>query len=355
LNQQDQSVDYLIVGQGLAGTLIGWHLEQNGQTVYFVDPAHAHAASKVAAGLINPITGRRMVKSWLIDDLLPKARDTYQAIEQQFNISVMHPKPIIRVFLENGEVNLWDERSRDPLFERYATSVSESDGGAFTSILDQPSLGETKQSLQIDLPLLIGTLRNYWLEKECLLTEQFDFEAMHLLPEGIQYKQIKAKQIIFCEGYKGKFNPFFGAKLPYRGAKGEALFITFPDHQFDRILKHKCFVAPLANNQYWIGSTYDWYYEDDSPTPEGKMYYQELLAKFLPIPYEIQDHRAAIRPTIKDRKPLLGRHWDHPQLILFNGLGTKGASLGPYFAGALTDFLLKDLPLPKEVNLNRFL
>lgn len=348
------NTEFLIVGQGLAGTLIAHFLIEAGRKVHLIDDNYPRAATKVAAGIINPVTGRRYVKSWRIDALIPKARQTYRELEHKLQIKCFHPRPVLRALFNNREVNDWQARAFDPAYRAYIVPKDEVDIGQYTSYTHPAfDYGELREGAQVEIGTLVSRYREWFIKKDCLTEEAFDFNQLDIGDNRISYKQISAKKIIFCEGAKSRHNPYF-SYLPYEGNKGEALITSIPEANFQKILKHRIFVVPLADGRYWIGSTSNNHHQDDLPSERGRQYLTEKLKDLLTTPFELEEHRAAIRPTIKDRRPLLGMHPIHPQLIIFNGLGTKGASLGPYWAQHLADVLLRGLPIDPEVNINRF-
>lgn len=344
--------DYLIVGQGLAGTLLSYFLEEAGKTVFLIDQPDERSASQVAAGLINPVTGRRYVKSWRIDDLLPFAEKTYRGFESKFNINIYHSRNILRTLFNSREENDWLLRTGDPDYEDYLLDTAQL--GKFAQhTVSAFGYGEVKQSAQVNLPLLIQSYRQYLISKEQIRTGAFNYEAIEFAEESVRYQDVSAQKIIFCEGHKAIHNPYFNY-LPFRGAKGEVLIIRIPNVDFEKILKHRVFIAPLGDELYWIGSSYVWQYEDEEPTSKGRAFLMDRLADVLQVPFEMVEHRSAIRPTVKDRRPFLGIHPELPQLAIFNGLGTKGTSLGPFWAKALQEYLTEDNSIDPEVNIQRF-
>ncbi len=346
-------VDNLIIGQGVAGTLLAHFLQKAGQSVHLTDQYSEHAASQVAAGIINPITGRRYVKSWRVDDLIPFAKATYRQLEEELGVRIFHERNIIRTLFNSREENDWLARTAEPGYEPYMLDQAVLDTYATRTLLAY-SYGEVTQSGQTDLPKLTLAFREK-LRKEGAITEAaFDYEALEQTDEGVRYGEITAKRAIFCEGAAGEHNPFF-SYLPFGGAKGEVLIVRISEANFEKILKHRVFIVPLAESDlYWIGSTYGWKYDDARPTENGRDYLEQRLRDILQAPFEIVAHRAAIRPTVKDRRPFLGQHPEFPSLFIFNGLGTKGASLGPYWAKHLADHLDQGSPLEEAVDIRRF-
>jgi len=389
--------DYIIVGQGITGTLLAHALLEKGKTVQIYDNNYFGSSSKVAAGIINPVTGRRIVKGWLIDELIPVAKTVYERLGKLLGQKFYHQKNVLRVLFSIKEENLWLEKTGDALVEKYV--LESNDYGLFKNkITEGEALGEVQYSAQIDMPLLLEKSKEYFSNKKLMNVELFDYEQVRLGDEQVIYKNVEAKKIIFCEGHQGRKNPWFGnlpfevakgevllvkipnahfdknveaikiifceghqgrknpwfGNLPFEVAKGEVLLVKIPNAHFDKILKHKLFIVPLQNDIYWIGSTYEWNDLDELPTEEKKQFLIKKLDKFLTIPYEIVDHQAAIRPSTFDRRPMLGLHPDHDCLGIVNGMGTKGASLAPYFVNQFVDFLLEEKLINEDATIERF-
>lgn len=344
--------DFILVGQGLAGTLLAHFLKAAGQSILVIDQPNGNAASQVAAGIINPVTGRRFVKSWMIETLLPFAKSTYQAIENQLNIHLYHEKNILRALANPKEENDWLARATEPGYTPFLAEKSDPEN--YSQYLHAPyAFGETKGSAQVDLPALIAAYRADLKANDEFLEEQFDYQAVAFQENGVVYHDWKAKGIVFCEGYGMKANPFF-KDLPMRGDKGQVLEVRIPEAGFEKMFKDQIFIVPMAGGQYWIGATYEPRFEQEEPTEAGKDFLVTHLSATLKLPFEITAHKAAVRPTVKDRRPLLGVHPDLPRLYLFNGLGTKGTSLGPYWAQQMADYLLGKSEIDPQVDIRRF-
>ncbi|MCP3932785.1 MAG: FAD-binding oxidoreductase, partial [Bacteroidetes bacterium] len=202
--------------------------------------------------------------------------------------------------------------------------------------------------------LLIKSYRNFFEESGDLLTEEFDPAHLTIDPECINYKGNTAKKIIFCEGYRGMNNPYFSF-LPFQPTKGDVLIVKIPNANFDKIFKQRIFVMPIGDDLYWAGATHERDFIHDQPTDEKREHLIKKLHDILTIPFEIVEHKAAIRPTVRDRRPFIGLHPDHTSVAIFNGLGTKGASLAPFWAKHVTDFLIHSVELDREVDIRRFL
>lgn len=325
---------------------------EKGKTVQIFDNNYFGSSSQVAAGIINPVTGRRIVKGWLIDELIPAAKTFYERLEKLLDQKFYYQKNVLRVLFSIKEENLWLEKTGDALVEKYV--IESNDYGLFKNkITEGEAIGEVQYSAQIDMPLLLKKSKEYFSNKEIMNIELFDYEQVKFDNGSVSYKNIEAEKIIFCEGHQGRNNPWFG-NLPFEVAKGEVLLVKIPDANFDKILKHKLFIVPLPNDLYWIGATYEWDDLDERPTEKEKQSLIKKLNKILTVPYEIIDHQAAIRPSTFDRRPFLGLHPENLCLGIVNGMGTKGASLAPYFVNQFVAFLLEEKSIIREANIERF-
>ncbi len=358
-----QEVDFLIVGQGLAGSVLAWELMRRGKKIAVIDAWQTPTeggqftpSSRIAAGLINPITGWRIVKSWKIDELLPIAQKTYSDLGNFLGVSVWIDRKIVRTIRNIEEENQWFLRASYPenaaycereIFNNFMKDKLK-DFRAFSHIL---------KVAQVNLPLLLENFEKYLLEKSLLTKENFDYRAI-LLPqnegERVTYKNFSAQKIIFCEGAQAIKNPFF-SWLPFRLDKGELLLVEIPNLMLEKIFRNKLAIIPLPDkkNIYWVGATNDWHFSDDKPTPINYENLVSELHEILKIPFRVIAHQAAIRPTVRDRRPLIGLHPAHPSLGIFNGLGTKGTSLAPFWANHFVNFLLHNTLLDSEIDIKR--
>jgi glycine oxidase len=346
--------DYIIVGQGLAGTLLAHFLMAEGKKIALIDNDTEGGASRIAAGLINPVTGRRIVKSWRIDDILPFAKKTYQSIENQYLISLWQDINIVRTLKNAEDENEWQMRRTWQGYSDYC--LEKADPSVFESyIQDFYGYGEITQSAQVDIPFLIHFFKNYFIQNSLYFKEKLDYNALIFKENHVFYKEIQASKIIFCEGAQGALNPYF-QYLPFNLDKGELLIIrVFKTKSFNKVFKNNVSIVPLkTENTYWVGATNEWNSTHDKPTESKKQLIINELRDILKCDFEILDHQAAIRPTVRHRRPMIGFHPQYPQMAIFNGFGTKGASLIPYWANHFKDVLLYNTPLEKDVNIDVF-
>ena len=360
--------DYIIVGQGLAGTLLAHFLLLENKKVLVMDQALPGATSSIAAGIINPVTGRRIAKSWRFEALYDFAKMTYRELEGLLGIQLWFDRNILRALHNTFEANEWDRRGAfpeyGPFFEDHADL-----GNYEGKIAAAHAWGELKYCAQVSLPDLVKKYREQLLEKGIFMEAVFDYQLIDFQQNSVVYKNIAAEKIIFCEGARATENPFFN-HLPFVPTKGELLLLKIPGAKFEKILKHHLFLVPLpgtyvdsgspenaapASDIYWAGSTSRFEYADAFPSEDHKAELLEKLKKTLLVPFEIVAHQAGIRPTVSDVRPFLGLHPKYQQLAIFNGLGTKGSSLGPYFAKQMADYLCGKGRLDDEVDIKRFL
>jgi len=345
--------DFLIVGQGIAGTVLAFKLMQKNQSVCVIDNHHHLSSSKIAAGIINPITGRKYVKSWRIDDLIPASKNTYHAMEQELGIKILHQSNIIRT-IPNREAQLnWERIELDESATKYI--VNKPSLGAYESIIHPIyDFGELTNSYRVDMKELLTSFKDQLIQNKQLHLENFEYNAMTFDESQIHYKGIKAKQIIFCEGFQATKNPLF-KYLPFQPAKGEAIIFKLGDFKAEKFLRHRQFIVPIGEGKFWSGGGYEWKQLDGEVTETFKSNWLAQMAEMIKSTPEIVEHQAAVRPAVKGRRPLIGNHPQLKNVYIFNGMGTKGASLVPFLADQLVLHLLKGEEINEEVNIKRFL
>lgn len=351
----------LLIGQGLAGTLAGFRLERAGHEVHYLDAPDQTAASDVAAGIVNPITGRRFVKSWRIDELLPEAKELYATLEETLGLRIWYNQPLIRTLYNRGDLNDWQVRSADAGYAAYMDDAPAT--GRIPELTDPAfAYAGVRHAARVDVSALVMAYRQKLVQEGKFTALTYDYAQLPALLGANAGAKAAIKSslsgpydhIICCEGWRARHNPWF-SYLPHGGNKGEVLIVKTTAPLLDRMFKHRVFLVPLADDTYWVGATSENQFSDDSPTPGNRSFLADRLAEVLTgSDYEIIGHRAAVRPTVKDRRMIIGEHPEVKGLWIFNGLGTKGASLAPLGSKWLMDCLLEGVALPEEVDLQRF-
>ena len=348
-----QKFDYIISGAGIAGVTLTHQLIEEGKSVLLYD-ARVNYSSRIAAGLFNPITGRKMVKTWNADNLFPYLRRFYESIERITDGKFYNEIPIYRPFFSVEEQNDWLGKSSDPFSNIFIKKVYTKP--QFPDGFNDPYGGiELNHSGWLDIPqYLDNSLRYFKINKLVeVIYNPLLLEHLKIDPEGISYQDKKADKIIFCEGIDLKNNVFFNW-LPLQLLKGEILEVKLP-FKTDKIFNRGVFVLPVDENKYKVGSTYIHNDTSLSLTAEGRKHLEGKLRGLVKTDFTVVGQVAGIRPTTKDRRPFLGQHPEHKNLYVFNGLGTKGVSLAPYFAHHFKEHFIKGKELLDEVNIKRFL
>ncbi len=332
-------VDFIIVGQGLAGTLLAHELfRQNKSFIVFNDPNQIKS-SDVAAGLINPIVFRRMTKSWLVDDAFPQMETTYRKLEELLKEQFYFPGQMLKVLSEDG-VCLWREKAFVNQLESYL-DIEPNVNFRNSGISNTFSYGCVNKSGRIDIQKLIPAFSRLLTQHNLIRNEKLDYEKLILLSDSLNYDNITAQKIIFCEGSAASHNPFF-KDLKFKHSKGEILELKIPGFKLNEIVSDAIFVMPIGNDRYKVGATYCWDKLNYDTTDSACKELLDKLRNISSTPFEVLNQKSGIRPTMHDRKPVIGMLPDKPQIGIFNGLGSKGALLGPYLAKQFADYLLGD-------------
>ena len=344
-------VDYIIVGLGLAGLAFTKELDKHKKS-FLVFEDNSQNSSMVAGGVYNPVILKRFTPVWNAKEQLNIALPFYEKLEIQFNKKYDYPIDIYRIFKSVEEQNNWFSACDNPMLSNYMSTklIKEKHQGVLANL----GYGKLKNTGRIDTKTLLEDYRNYLLHRKLILNESFQYSDLKITESGVEYKGIKANKIVFCEGFGLKNNPFFN-ELPMQEAKGELITIHAPNLNVDFLIKSALFVLPLGNNLYKIGATFNWKDKTQLPTEEGKNELVTKLESFITVPYKIVEHIAGIRPTVKDRRPLVGKHPKHQNLVVLNGLGTRGVMIAPTVAKALFNNLENGIALEKEISIARFL
>lgn len=343
------TIDVLIVGQGLAGSIMAHRCIERGLSVMVIDEDRPMTSSKIAAGLVNPITGRRFVISWMFRELNAVAQRFYRSMEHQFDCKLITPMPMIRAMEDRRFIDDVEAKTIDEFYSNYISSTTITSHDYF---IPSPILYEVKNGYRVNIQQFIGHTKSLLIERASLLHEKFDFSALEINDQDVIYKTIKARRIIFCEGAQGRFNPHFNY-LPFQPTKGELFELKHAN--VDTVgYKRDLILLPIEKDLLWCGALNFWEFTDGKPTDEGELILLQKLRKVYSHDPHIHRHLAAIRPTVRDRRPFLGSHPEHEHVHIFNGLGAKGTLLGPYFSEMLMAHIFDGQALMQEASIGRF-
>ncbi len=343
-------VDHLIIGQGISGTWLSYFLQKENKSFLVIDNNLPNASSRVSAGVINPVTGRRIVKTWMIDELLTFLKSAYSEMENKLGIDILSPKPIIDFFPTPQMREAFLERRHEESFLQIAINPEE-----FRNQFNYDfGWGSISPAYIVDLGTLLPAWRKKLSDSNQLIDEYFDLNLLKISENNISYKEIVADKIIFCDGVNSLNNPLF-SRLPFAFNKGETLLIEAEGISQNYIYKKGIAIAPLQpKNLFWAGTNYIWDFRDDLPSKEFRIKTEQQLKQWLKIPFKILNHRASVRPANVERRPFVGMHPVHKNVGILNGMGSKGCSLSPYFANQMVNHLIHKSEILPEADIKRF-
>lgn len=344
-------MDYIVVGLGLAGVLFCDVLEQNNKSFIVIDDA-SQQSSIVAGGLYNPVVLKRFTEVWKAKEQLDIAKPIYKRLEMLLKVKLDYTIPVRRLFNSVEEQNNWFVASDKPNLSEFLSDTIVSNSNK--SIKANFGFGEVLQTGRVDTSTLIKVFKDKLLAQDQFINESFNYTDLREDCTKVFYKNLEASHIVFAEGFGLKNNPFFNY-LPLNGTKGELLTIHAPNLKINYVLKSSVFLIPQGDDLYCIGATYEWKDKSNSVTQKAK---KELLSKlnsFLDCDYKVVNQVAGIRPTVIDRRPLVGRHSEYKNYYVLNGLGTRGVMIAPYVANKLYHYIEDKKPLNDVIDITRFL
>ncbi|MEH0156306.1 FAD-dependent oxidoreductase [Limibacter armeniacum] len=343
--------DYLIVGQGIAGTVLAHTLMKNGKTVVIADRHNPNSSSRMAGGIVNPITGRKMVKTWLADQLFEKLHSFYSDLNESLGQAFFHKMNLFFPFENQEKQTDWLSASAEEKYETYIKGFHPN--GLYDTVNGKFGGMEVTQSGYLEIGPLLDAFAKYMESKGAFIKEKVKAEELEVTDTSVKWKGIEANKLVFCEGAENVENPLFG-DLDFRNVKGELLLVRFKNARFKHIINRNGFILPIDDDGTCkIGATYDYKDMSTDATEKGRIQLVEKLDALINDEYEILDQWAGIRPATYDRRPFLGTHEEFPNLAIFNGLGTKGVSLAPFFAQHLFEHLEEGKVLMPEVDHRR--
>ena len=344
------SFDFLIIGQGICGTWLSYYLQKAGYSFLIIDEPQKSSASKVAAGIVNPVTGRRIVKTWMIDEVMPFIANAYREFGNEFGIEAISQKNIVD-FFPSAQMRLafLDRYAEDQSY--LSLSNDEQKWGEYFNY--ELGFGMIQPTWLVNLQEMLPVYRKHLSANNFLLEDKFELQQLQLKSDHIQYKDLKASHIIFCDGIASASNSFF-TKLPFAPNKGEVLWIEMADFPKENIFKNGINLVPWKDDIYWVGSSYEWEFDHDQPTDIFRERITAILKKWIKPSFKVLDHQASVRPATLERRPFVGFHPVHENIGIFNGMGTKGCSLAPWLANDFVNHLRYKSKIQPEADIKRF-
>ncbi len=311
--------DYLIIGQGLAGTILSYQLIKKGNRVLVINQHNPQSSSYIAAGIFSPVAGQRIAKIWQADKAIPYAHTFYPELEKVLSTHFFYRMPYIKLLINEKLAAQGNARLQDPTYRSLLKLTTYKDHNAVA----------INNAGYVDIPTLLDSYRAHLYSLNAYREEQFD-EQQLTIGKTITYKSITAKRLILCNGLQAGNNSFFN-HLKFNPTKGELLTIRM-DMKLDHILSGNLFVLPIGNNLFHVGATFQREYRDTLPTQQAKLWLINELNNIVDYPYEIVSHKAGIRPTTLGHRPFVQWHQKYSNIGIFSGFGSKGVGLIPYMA-----------------------
>ncbi|MFT3920657.1 NAD(P)/FAD-dependent oxidoreductase [Cloacibacterium sp.] len=339
-----KNVDYIIVGDGYAALFFAHQLIKNNKSFYLFSEGKK-GASMFSAGIINPAVLKRFTTFWLAQEQIDSLKKTLSEIEIYTLKNYLIDKPILRVFHDEKEKELWLKKSQDVQF------LSD-DFIELNSVKNPHGCGKVNQSARLDVRSFFHDLFSYLDRKGTLIREKFNYRLLNT--DSSIYKDFQFKNIVFAEGMGVKDNPFF-SEIPVEPNKGHHLEVKLSEKiDEDYTMKKKHFIFPLNDDSYYYGGTYDREQTHQEIDDSAVEKLRDALSEFYPKDFEVLDVKFGLRPTVKDRRPIVGNHPQFKNIYVFNGLGARGILNGNYFAINLYNHLENGEEIHPEVDLKRF-
>ena len=321
---------WTIVGQGLAGTCLAWVLWRRGEDFTLVDRGSG-GSSRVAAGMINPVTGKNFEPSWRIGEFLPEAMEFYAEVEGHLGRKLWHPFPVLRLA---GSEKEW----RKIVSKLDTAEVAPWVAGKVAAPEGWTGAVEVRGGGRLDTQAFIEGSWEFFRSQGCILLGEFSHAE-------------NGSKVVWCEGAAGLMRGSYG---PHRCAKGEILTIRASSWDENHIrIGAGGWLVPQGGGVFKVGSTYEWNELNELPTAKGRLRVEEIASRLGGEAFEVIGHDAGIRPILRRSQPLIGPlesgGW------MFNALGSKGSLYAPGMAERLGCWLLEHTEPEAEVDFRMFL
>ena len=341
-------IDYLIVGQGIAGSTLALQLLERNQSVLVVDRQDAGSSTRVAAGLITPLTGKGLNPAWRQEQCLKTAEAFYHQLEKRAGRKFYHHQPVVRILNDEKQRLKWEGKKDSCKLWANGLEGMEQTHPALVApfgAIDMPAGAwlDTKAFLRDVQDLLQSD--GAWRNDE-FFQDELVFEGGH-----VTWKDVKADKVILCQGAYGLGQGGWFGDIPHRCAKGEVLTVWLDGIDESKRYHAEGWIAPRGGGVWKAGANYNWDHLDSQPTEEGKSEILAKLDKWIDLPIEVIGHEAGVRPIIRSSQPYIGMHPDQPRIGFFNGLGSKGTLVAPAVAEHFADYLCGECELDEELAL----
>lgn len=334
-------VDFLIIGQGLAGSTLALSLLERGKSVLVVDRQDKNSSTRAAAGLVTPLTGKGMNPAWQQERCLDVAEKFYLKLEKQSGRRFFHHQPVVRIFTDEKQRAKWELKKE--IHGSWAV-----DAGPL-SLPSPHGAIEMPAGAWLDTKAFLHEVQELLIQRGACREDQFFEDEVVFESDHLRWKDVTADKIILCQGAYGLGQGGWFGSVPHRSAKGEVLTLWLDGIDDSKRYHSDGWIAPRGGGVWKAGANYNWDQLDSVPTEEGK---DEILAKlktWLDVPVEVIGHEAGVRPIIRSSQPVMGLHPDQDQIGFFNGLGSKGTLMAPAVADHFAAYLCDECALNEEL------
>jgi glycine/D-amino acid oxidase-like deaminating enzyme len=344
----NKKVDYLIIGQGIAGSILAYQLIQKNHSVLVFDMGLKNSSTYVAAGVMNPLVLKRFTLTWRAQEFIDFNVPFYKELEHFLDEKFFYEAPLYKLIQSEDEKDFWQHRIKKANLEDFMEVELIPAPKAIKPATDY-WMGKVKQTAWLDTKVFLESFRAYLAKNEMLIEEKVDYSSI----KKNQYKDIEFNKVLFCEGSEGVNNPIY-EKVKFRRNKGDLITITSNELKTNEMFKKQAFILPIGNNQFKVGATYDRFFEDETPSTEKANELKRQLENMTKAKYTLVKHESGIRPAMIDRRPVLGKCENSENHYVFNGLGSRGCFMAPKLATEMVDLMENDKQIRKTYNIERF-
>lgn len=315
-----------------------------------IDQPGLSQSSRIAAGVYNPIVFKRTSLGWKAKETILHCIEFYNEVQRETGVAFHFPSKLHRVLSSIEEQNEWVRKSGMPVYELFIDDRIETN--ALPMAITPFGHTQVKNTGFIITHAFIEAVLQS-IGSENRLETNFDHSLLTIKNNGFSYGNFTFDNLVFCEGHLLKNNPWFG-HVPLYPVKGEIIETENRHLLPGTVYSGGVYLVAQDENTLKIGGTYDWTNLDKMPTNSGSYELQRHARTFFTGDLVIKSHKAGIRPACKDRRPVVGRHAEHPAMYILNGMGTKGVGLAPWCAQQLVNLIEKNVPVDKEIDVRRF-
>lgn len=294
----------VIAGQGIAGSMLAWACERAGIAFRIFDPGHAKAASRVAAGLVSPLTGQRLVPTWRFSEWRDPVLAIYREMETELGVPIVRELRIERRFRNTRQRELFCSRIERPEVAPWVESV-----GHHALIL--------RGAFQVDTGVLIARLRERWRQRGELQNST--------VPTALDGE---TETIIWCTGAV----PPPGLSIPWEPSRGEIVRGELAGLAHDTVLNDGQWVLPMNGTEVIVGALFD---RDDLTVGVTTVGQAELMAaaeRLTGRSLTAARGDSGIRVNVPDRRPVAGWADTRQRVGVLGSLAAKGALWAPMLA-----------------------